>query len=85
MQEAINTLCTPQQLQILFVHLLTNSCIDAPLKFWDTFQLEISEDFILKTSDNEQGCDEALKQLRSILQGHSKHLNNYGLQCCASR
>ena len=79
MQEAIDTLRTPQQLRILFVHLLTNSCIDAPLKFWDTFQLEISEDFILKTGDNEQGCDEALKQLGSILQGHGKHLDDYGL------
>ena len=79
MQEAIDTLRTPQQLRFLFVHLLTNSCIDAPLKFWDTFQLEISEDFILTTGNNGRGCDEALKQLGSILQGHGKHLDNYGL------
>ena len=79
MQEAVDTLGMPQQLQILFVHLLTNSCIDTPLKFWDMFQLKISKDFILATGSNEQGCNEALKQLRSILQGHSKHLDDYGL------
>lgn len=79
MQEAVDTLRTPQQLRILFVHLLTNSCIDVPLKFWDMFQLKISEDFILATGNNEQGCNEALKQLGSILQGHGRHLNDYGL------
>ena len=79
MQEAVDTLSTPQQLRILFVHLLTNSCIDAPLKFWDMFRLKISEDFILTTGDNEQGCNEALEQLGSILQGHGRHLNDYGL------
>ena len=79
MQKAVDTLGTPQQLRILFVHLLTFSCINVPLKFWDIFQLEISKDFILTTGGIEQGCNKALKQLRSILQGHSKHLNDYGL------
>jgi len=61
MQEAIDTLRTPQQLRILFVHLLTNSCISTPLEFWNEFQYKISEDFILTAAgDVKRGCDEAL-------------------------
>ena len=80
MQEAINTLRTPHQLRILFIHLLTNSCIDSPLQFWTEFQSKILEDFIVATAgDSEQGCNEALKQLGLVLQSHGKHLDDYGL------
>ena len=80
MQEAVDTLCTPQQLRILFVHLLTNSCINVPLQFWNEFQTKISEDFILvAVGDVKRGCNEALGQLGSFLQGHGKHLTDYGL------
>lgn len=80
MQEAVDTLRTPYQLRILFIHLLTNSCINTPLEFWNEFRYQISEDFILDAmNDVEQGCNEALKQLGSFLQGHGKHLGNYGL------
>jgi len=80
MREAVDTLRTPQQLRILFIHLLTNSCISTPLEFWNEFRPKISEDFILAAiGDVKQGCNEALKQLGSILQGHGKHLNDYGL------
>ena len=80
MQEAIDTLRTPHQLRIMFIHLLTNSCIETPLQLWTSFRSKISEDFILTaTGDVEQGCDEALKQLGSLLQGHGKNLRDYGL------
>ena len=80
MQEGIDTLRTPQQLRILFVHLLTNSCITTPLEFWTEFQYKISEDFILATSgDIERGCNDALTQLGSLLLSHGKHLGDYGL------
>ena len=80
MQEAADTLRTPQQLRLLFVHLLTNSCINTPLQFWNEFRPKISEDFILEAADDiERGCNEALKCLGSILQGHGKCLNDYGL------
>lgn len=80
MQEAVDTLRTPYQIRILFIHLLTNSCISTPLQLWNEFQLKISEDFIMAATGNvEQGCNEALKQLESLLQSHGKHLNNYGL------
>ena len=80
MQEAIDTLRTPHQLRILFIHLLTNSCIETPLQLWTSFRSKISEDFILTaTNDIEQGCDKALKQPGPLLQGHGKNLRDYGL------
>ena len=80
MQEAVDTFRTPYQLRILFIHLLTNSCVSTPLQLWDKFRYKISEDFILNAlGDVEQGSNEALIQLESFLQGHGKHLNNYGL------
>ena len=80
MQEAIDTLRTPHQLRVLFVHLLTNACVVTPLELWNEFRSKIAEDFALATpGDVEQGCNEALKQLESLLQSHGKHLDNYGL------
>ena len=80
MQEAVDTLRTPQQLRVLFIHLLTNSCISTPLEFWNTFRFKISQDFILEAfGDIERGCNEALEKLGSLLQSHGKHLSNYGL------
>ena len=80
MQEAVDTLRTPYQLRILFIHLLTNSCVSTPLQLWDEFRHKISEDFIWEAmGDVEHGCNEALIQLESFLQGHGKHLGYYGL------
>jgi len=80
MEEAIDTLRTPHQLRILFIHLLMNSCINTPLQLWTEFRSKISEDFILAAAgDVERGCDEALKQLGFLLQSHGKHLEDYGL------
>jgi hypothetical protein len=79
-QEAVDTLRTPHQLRILFTHLLTNSCVATPLQLWTEFRSKISEDFILTATGNiEKGCNEALKQLGFLLQGHGKNLGDYGL------
>ena len=80
MQEAVETFRTPQQLRILFVHLLTNSCISTPLQFWTDFRYEIAKDFISDSrGDIERGCNDALKTLGSLLQSHGKYLSDYGL------
>ena len=80
MREAVTTFRTPQQLRILFVHLLTNSCIDTPLKFWDEFRYKISEDCIYDAGGNvNDGYNNALKLLGSFLRGHGKRLDDYGL------
>jgi len=50
------------------------------LQFWTEFQSKISEDFIVATAGNsEEGCNEALKWLGLLLQGHGKGLEDYGL------
>lgn len=80
MQEAVDTLRTPHQLRVLFIHLLTNSCVPTPLELWDEFRPKISEDFIQAAAgDIERGYNETLDQLGSLLQSHGKHLNDYGL------
>ena len=79
MTEAVQTFRTPQQLCILFVHLLTNSCVDIPLKLWDEFWFDISKDLISDFGNIEDGRSEALKRLGSILRGHGKCLGDYGL------
>ena len=80
MDEAVKTFHTPYQLRILFVHLLTNSCIDAPLQFWDEFRSDMSKDFTQDATSNvEHAYDEALKHLGSLLRGHGKRLGDYGL------
>ena len=53
MRETVTTFRTPQQLRILFVHLLTNSCMDTPLKFGthsDTKSLRIVSTTLAVTS-----------------------------------
>ena len=80
MQEAVDTLRTPQQLRILFIHLLTNSCVNTPLELWNEFRSKISEDLTLVAiGDVKQGYNEALIQIGSLLQGHGKQLSDYGL------
>ena len=80
MQEAVDTLRTPHQLRVLFIHLLTNACVATPLELWNEFRSKIAKDFVLATPrDVERGCNKALKQLESLLQSHGKHLDNYGL------
>ncbi|KAJ7923937.1 hypothetical protein B0H13DRAFT_1453125, partial [Mycena leptocephala] len=48
MLEAIQNLRTPRELRVLFVHLLVNECVDAPLILWDIVQDHLAQDFILK-------------------------------------
>jgi hypothetical protein len=45
--EAIQSLKTPQQLCLLFVHLLVNDCVPTPLAHWDTFQESFALDYTL--------------------------------------
>jgi hypothetical protein len=46
MNEAVETLQTPHQMRLLFVHLLMNDCVDTPAAMWNTFRRELSLDFI---------------------------------------
>ncbi|KAJ7348105.1 hypothetical protein DFH08DRAFT_627495, partial [Mycena albidolilacea] len=48
MLEAVQNLRTPRQLRLLFVHLLVNNCVDSPITMWETFENELSYNFILQ-------------------------------------
>lgn len=79
-QEAINTLATPQQLQQLFVHLLVNDCVLAPIDIWTTYQQHMAHDFTLQFGLNtDLGLNRALEELNKSLEEHGKSLSFYGL------
>ena len=56
LNEAIQTLCTPQQLRLLFVHLLVKDCIPTPLETWNRFHMHFTTDYI----ENHSNIDLAL-------------------------
>jgi hypothetical protein len=45
--EAIQSLKTPWQLHLLFVHLLVNDCVPTPLAHWENFQESFALDYTL--------------------------------------
>jgi hypothetical protein len=45
LMEAIQSLKTPRQLQLLFVHLLVNDCVPTPLAHWKIFQENFALDY----------------------------------------
>ena len=79
-QEAINTLATPCQLCQLFVHLLINDCILAPIDMWTTYWQHMAHDFTLEFGLNmDLGLNCALEELNKSLEEHGESLSFYGL------
>ena len=79
-QEAINTLATPRQLRQIFVHLLINDCILAPIDIWTRYQQHMAHDFTLQFGLNtDLGLNCALEELNKSLEEHGKSLSFYGL------
>ena len=52
LHEAIDTLHTPFQLRMLFVHLLINDCIISPIEVWEKFHEQFSRNFSLQLNNN---------------------------------
>jgi hypothetical protein len=78
--EAIHCLSTPRQLRVLFVQLLVNDCIPAPLLLWHTFQHEFSMDYFTQNrNEKELAVLNALQDVAHILFLHRKLLSDYGL------
>jgi hypothetical protein len=62
--EGIQTLRTPRQLRILFVHLLVNDCVPTPIFLWDSLAEHLSFDHTLHHgSVQEIGINEALCEI----------------------
>jgi hypothetical protein len=78
--EAINSLQTPHQLQILFVHLLTNDCVPNPTRIWETFGKHFATDFTIHHHNNiDMGKNQALIVMAHSLEEYGKTLSNYSL------
>ena len=79
-QEAIATLATPRQLRQLFIHLLVNDCVLAPIDIWTSYQHHMAHDFTLQSELNlDLALNRALEDLSKILEEHGKSLSFYGL------
>lgn len=80
MQEAVDSLRTPRQLRLLFVHLIVNDCAPSPLLLWEIFQHQLALDFILRHDGVEDiGQQHALQEIANYLEEHGKSLEHYGL------
>jgi ATP-dependent DNA helicase PIF1 len=78
--EAISTLKTPSQLCYLFVKMLLSECLIMPLHCWDTFQINLCYDFVVRYRDLPQIIiDHGLNHIGMLLEEHGKNLSNYGL------
>jgi hypothetical protein len=78
--EAIQALRTPRELHVLFVHLLVNEYVTAPLTLWDTFQENSAYDFVLQNNNIvDIGTNLALSEISLLLEEYGKTLSDFGL------
>jgi len=78
--EAVESLRTPYQIRLLFLHLLTNDCVASPLTIWDKFRSALSEDFFHSNGRNwSSAFSTALLQISTNLREHGKSPEDYGL------
>lgn len=78
--EAIQSLKTPRQLRLLFVHLLVNDCVPTPLAHWENFQENFALDHTLRNGNAlDIGLDHALQEIGECLEEYGKTLSDYGL------
>ena len=78
--EAIESLRTPYQMRILFVHMLTNNCIPSPIAIWEKFRNALSEDFYISNGrDSSFSFSSALLEISGYLREHGRTLEEYGL------
>ena len=80
LREAIETLCTPQQLWILLIHLLVNDLLPMPINIWSDMHEHFALDFTLQNGELvEIGVDRVLQELTTYLEEYRKRLADYGL------
>jgi len=78
--EAVHMLHTPRQLRILFVHLLTNNCVDLPIRTWEKFLPHFTADFAIEHNDDTAlSTNSALEELNSYLEEYGKCTADFGL------
>jgi hypothetical protein len=78
--EAIQSLKTPRQLRLLFVHLLVNDCVPTPLALWETFQESFALDYTLRNNNAlDTGLNHTLQEIGQCLEEYGKTLSDYSL------
>ena len=77
--EAVETLNTPEQLRLFFVHLLVNDYVASPIKLWNAFQDALARDLILAHGNANIGMNKALEELDRALGEHGRSLAYYKL------
>jgi hypothetical protein len=78
--EAVQSLRTPRQLRVLFVHLLIQECVPSPMRMWEEFQDEFARDFTLQNNNSsELGLNLALDDISHLLEEYGKTLTYFGL------
>jgi hypothetical protein len=76
--EGVQTLRTPRELRVLFVHLLVNECVVAPLTLWEQFQENLAYDFTLQSNNVvEIGTNLALSDISLLLEEYGKQLSDF--------
>jgi hypothetical protein len=76
--EAIQTLWTPYEIHILFLNLLTNDCIPAPLHIWQKYHEQFIANYLADFNIN-LATYHALHHIANQLDKFGKTLDNYGL------
>ncbi|PIL35223.1 hypothetical protein GSI_03013 [Ganoderma sinense ZZ0214-1] len=78
--EGINSLRTPFQLRVLFVHLLVNDCLLSPRAIWMSHSQPLSLDCIDRRDGVAAlGEDDALDHIASLLEEYGRTLDDFAL------
>ena len=78
--EAIESLHTPYQLQLLLIHMLSNNCITTPAIIWNKFQEPLFEDFYISNGRKwDLAFSSALKEIAEHLREYGREPKDYGL------
>ncbi|EJD34519.1 helicase [Auricularia subglabra TFB-10046 SS5] len=82
LHEAIESMKTPRQVRLLFVHLIIHDSgeVDFPLKLWELFHDELSMDFYYENGGMQSDAySRALQELAMMLEEFGRSLDDFAL------
>ena len=69
----------PHRLRLFFAHLLLWTEISEPVKLWNLFRDELSEDFFHATKNRHYAIERTLTELQTIVENANRRLHEFGL------
>jgi hypothetical protein len=78
--EAVASLYTPFQLQLLFVDILISEGTNTPSALWESFKDSLSKDYYIQCGSNAMALNLSLIEIGQHLTEHGKSLTNYGFE-----